>query len=161
MTGAFLAFAFAENASIGCSYLNLMLRPFVIWRGFKCIRIFLVLATIGHWIILLRVILAFPVVKSSATWTILRNQGIIYVLIACLANIIPSVVASLNLNPAMNVVFATPACVVSTIASSRIVVAFLDVQSNAPMEETNNRGVLLTTVLTLPTVSVMNTQNFI
>lgn len=197
---AFLAFAFAGNASIGCSSLNLMLRPFIIWRAFKYIRIFLVLATIGHWIILLRVMIDFSVLKvngscgfmviehtditalfvytmgydilalaltiiglrntpsSNAMWKMLRKQGITYVLITCLANIIPSVVASLNLNPAMNVVFAMPASAVSTIASSRMVVALLDVQSSVSTEETSSRGVPLTTMLTLPTSSYMDAQ---
>ncbi|KAG2053950.1 hypothetical protein BDR06DRAFT_439378 [Suillus hirtellus] len=168
---AFLAFAFAGNASIGCSSLNLMLRPFVIWRAFRCIRIFLVLATVGHWIILLRVMVAFSVMKvngscgfmvidhtdmttifvytmaydilalvltiiglrnmpsSNALWKLLCKQGITYVLITCIANIIPAAVASLNLNTAMNVIFAMPASAISTVASGRIVVAFLDSKS--------------------------------
>ncbi|KAG1847474.1 hypothetical protein C8R48DRAFT_731493 [Suillus tomentosus] len=133
---AFLAFSFAGNASIGCSSLNLMLRPFVIWRAFRCIRIFLVLATVGHWIILLRVMVAFSVMKvngscgfmvidhtdmttifvytmaydilalvltviglrnmpsSNALWKLLCKQGITYVLITCVANIIPAVRAN-------------------------------------------------------------------
>ncbi|KAG2135673.1 hypothetical protein BD769DRAFT_433247 [Suillus cothurnatus] len=190
---AFLAFSFAANASIGCSSLNLMLRPFIIWKAFKCIRAFLVLATVGHWIILLRVLLAFSVTKvngscgfmvvdhtvmttifiytmgydilalaltiiglrntpsSSAMWKILHKQGITYVLITCLANIVPSVVASLNLNPIMNVIFAIPASAISTIASGRIVVTFLDLQSSASTEETDSRDVPLATMLTLPT----------
>ncbi|KAG1854481.1 hypothetical protein DFJ58DRAFT_380938 [Suillus subalutaceus] len=198
---AFLAFVFAGNASIGCSSLNLMVRPFVIWRAFKYIRIFLVLATVGHWIMLLRVMVDFSVMEvdgscgfmvidhtymtsifvytmcydilalaltiiglrntpsSSAMWKILRKQGIAYVLVTCFVNIIPSVVASLNLNAAMNVVFAMPASVVSTIASSRIVVAFLDAQSSASTEETSSRGVPLTTMLTLPTSSHMDAQD--
>ncbi|KAG1814286.1 uncharacterized protein BJ212DRAFT_362011 [Suillus subaureus] len=200
---AFLAFAFAGNASIGCSSLNLMLRPFLIWRAFKCIRIFLVLATVGHWIILLRVMISFSVMKvngscgfmvvdhtdmiamfvytmgydilafaltiiglrntpsSNAMWRTLRKQGITYVLVTCLANIIPSVVASLNLNPSMNVVFAMPASAVSTIASSRIVVAFLDVQSSTSTEETSSRDVPLTTMLTLPSSSYMDAHDFV
>lgn len=200
---AFLAFCFAGNASIGCSSLNLMLRPFIIWRAFKCIRIFLVLATVGHWIVLLRVMIDFSVMKvngscgfmvvdhtemttifiytmaydilalaltiiglrntpsSNAMWKILRKQGITYVLITCMANIVPTVMASFNLNPAMNVVFAMPASVVSTIASSRIVVTFLDLQSSASVEETSSRDVPLTTMVTLPTSSSMNGQDFV
>ncbi|KAG2367087.1 hypothetical protein BDR07DRAFT_360341 [Suillus spraguei] len=196
---AFLAFSFAGNASIGCSSLNLTLRPFIIWRAFKYVRIFLVLATIGHWIVLLRIMFDFSVMKvngscgfmvvnhtdmtaifvytmgydililaltiiglrntpsSNGLWKLLRKQGITYVLITCLANIIPAVVASLNLNPAMNVIFAMPASAVSTIASSRIVVAFLDVQSSTSVEEASSRDVPLTTILTLPTASYMDT----
>lgn len=200
--GAFLAFCFAANASIGCSSLNLMLRPFIIWRAFKSIRIFLVLATIGHWFFLLRVMVHFYVMKvngscgfmvvdhtdmttifvytmcydllaltltivglrntpsSNAMWKTLRKQGITYVLVTCLANIVPTVVAAMNLNPAMNVIFALPATVISTIASSRIVVTFLDLQSS-PSEEETSRDVPLTTMLTLPTSSSMNGQDFV
>ncbi|KAG2126158.1 hypothetical protein BD769DRAFT_1463374 [Suillus cothurnatus] len=198
---AFVAFTFAGNASIGCSSLNLMLRPFIIWKAFKWVRVFLVLATVGHWVVLLRVLLDFSVMEvngscgfmvvdhtymttifvytmgydimaliltiiglrntpsSNAMWRILRKQGITYVLITCLANIVPSVVASLNLNSAMNVVFAMPASAISTIASSRIVVAFLDVQSSASTDETSSRDVPLTTMLTLPTSSYMDAQD--
>lgn len=200
---AFLAFCFAANASIGCSSLNLMLRPFIIWRAFKSIRIFLVLATIGHWFFLLRVMVHFYVMKvngscgfmvidhtdmttifvytmgydllaltltivglrntpsSNAMWKILRKQGITYVLVTCLANIVPTVVAAMNLNPAMNVIFAMPATVISTIASSRIVVTFLGLQPSDSEEETSSRDVPLTTMLTLPTSSSMNGQDFV
>lgn len=199
---AFLAFCFAGNASIGCSSLNLTLRPFIIWKAFKYVRIVLILATIGHWIVLLRVMFDFSVLEvngscgymvvnhidmtaifvytmgydiltlaltiiglrntpsSSGLWKILRKQGITYVLVTSLANTIPAVVASLNLNPAMNVIFATPASVVSTIASGRIVVAFLELQSSTYVEETNSRDAPLTTILTLPTTSYMNAQDF-
>ncbi|KAG2338802.1 hypothetical protein BDR05DRAFT_968779 [Suillus weaverae] len=200
---AFLAFSFAANAAIGCSSLNLMLRPFMIWRASRYVRIFLVLATIGHWIFLLRVMIDFSVMRvngncgfmvvdhtdmttlfvytmgydilalaltiiglrnmpsSNAMWKMLRKQGITYVLITCLVNIIPTVVASLNLNTVMNVAFAIPASVVSTIASSRIVITFLDLQSSASSEETGSRDVPLTTMLTLPTASSMDAQDFV
>ncbi|KAG2131598.1 uncharacterized protein EDB93DRAFT_934867 [Suillus bovinus] len=200
---AFLAFTFAANSSIGCSSLNLMLRPFIIWRPFKFIRIFLVLATIGHWIVLLRVMVAFSVMKmngscgfmvidhdnmttifvytmgydilalvltiiglrnipsSNTMWAMLRKQGIKYVLITCFANIIPAVVASLNLNTAMNVVFAMPASAISTIASSRIIVAFLDLQLSSCVEEINSRDVPLTTVVTLPTTSSVDIPDLV
>ncbi|KAG2099610.1 uncharacterized protein F5147DRAFT_336666 [Suillus discolor] len=191
---AFLAFSFAGNASIGCSSLNLMLRPFIIWRAFRCVRIFLVLATVGHWIILLRVMVAFSVMKvnggcgfmvidhtdmttifvytmaydilalvltiiglrnmpsSNELWKVLCKQGLTYVLITCVANIIPAAVASLNLNTAMNVIFAMPASAISTVASGRIVVAFLDLKSSScGGEDISSRDVPLTTVVTLPT----------
>ncbi|KAG1723282.1 hypothetical protein EDB19DRAFT_1763442 [Suillus lakei] len=198
---AFLAFSFAANSAIGCSSLNLMLRPFMIWRTFRCIRIFLVLATVGHWIVLLRVMVSFSVMKvngscgvmvvdhtemttlfiytmcydilvlaltitglrntpsSNVMWKTLRIQGTAYVLITCMANIIPTVVSSLNLNSAMNVVFAMPASVVSTIASSRVVITFLDLQPSASAEEICSRDVPLTTMLTLPTESSMDARD--
>ncbi|KAG1829931.1 hypothetical protein EV424DRAFT_366296 [Suillus variegatus] len=200
---AFLVFSFAGNASIGCSSLNLMLRPFVIWRAFRCIRIFLVLATVGHWIILLRVMVAFSVMKvngscgfmvidhtdmtaifvytmaydilalvltiiglrnmpsSNALWKLLCKQGITYVLITCVANIIPAAVASLNLNTAMNVIFAMPASAISTVASGRIVVAFLDLKSSSCAEDISSRDVPLTTVVTLPTGSSMDAPDLV
>ncbi|KAG1727556.1 uncharacterized protein EDB91DRAFT_889950 [Suillus paluster] len=168
---AFLVFSFAGNAAIGCSSLNLMVRPFMIWRTFSYVRIFVVLATIGHWVFLLRVMFAFSVMNvngscgfmiidhtvmtalfiytmcydmlalaltiiglrntpsSNAIWKTLHKQGIIYVSVTCLANIFPIVISSLNLNVVMNVVFAMPASVISTIASSRIVGSFLNLRS--------------------------------
>ncbi|KAG2135160.1 hypothetical protein DEU56DRAFT_401198 [Suillus clintonianus] len=190
---AFLAFSFAANSSIGCSSLNLMLRPFMIWKGFSWVRIFLVLATIGQWIFLLRVMIDFTVMEvndscgfmlvdhddmttlfvytmcydilalamtiiglrktpsSNVIWRTLHKQGIAYVLITCFANIIPTVMSALNLNPAMNVIFAMPASVVSTIASNRIVLSLINLQSSASTEEMGSRDIPLTTMLTLPT----------
>jgi len=66
-----LAGQLAANGTIGCSSLNLMLRPyvavvmiidvinqmiyrFILWKTWRFICVFLVLATIGHWIFLLR-----------------------------------------------------------------------------------------------------------
>jgi len=74
---------FVANAAIGCSSLNLMLRPYVtvilsiaealpqlmhrfmIWRAFGYVRIFLILATVGQWVALFRGQL------FEATWCIL------------------------------------------------------------------------------------------
>ncbi|OJA19062.1 hypothetical protein AZE42_09042 [Rhizopogon vesiculosus] len=90
--------------------------------------------------------------SSNVIWRTLRIQGISYVVVTCLANIVPAIMSSLNLNTVMNVAFAIP--VHSTIASSRIVLSFLDSQpSSVEAEEMSSRDVPLTTVLTLPTSS--------
>ncbi|OAX34934.1 hypothetical protein K503DRAFT_774022 [Rhizopogon vinicolor AM-OR11-026] len=195
---AFLIFAFVANGAIGCSSLNLMLRPFIIWRGWRCIRIFLVLATVGHWVFLLRVMFEFNIMhvdgscgfmiidhtqmtslfiytmcydilalaltiiglrntrSSNVIWRTLRIQGISYVVVTCLANVVPAILSSLNLNTVMNVAFAIPSSLISTIASSRIVLSFLDLQpsGSAEPEEISSRDVPLTTMLTLPTSSI-------
>ncbi|KAJ8589919.1 hypothetical protein M405DRAFT_186667 [Rhizopogon salebrosus TDB-379] len=168
---AFMVFTLAANGAIGCSSINLMLRPFMIWKGYHYVRMFLVLATIGHWIFLLRMLFVFSVMNVDGscgfmvvdhieittlfiytmcydmlalTLTIiglrnmpssnvfrktLRIHGIAYVVATCVANIIPMVMSLLNLNTVMNVAFAIPASAVSTIASSRIVISLLDLQS--------------------------------
>ncbi|KAG0701992.1 hypothetical protein DFH29DRAFT_532999 [Suillus ampliporus] len=200
---AFLMFSFAGNAAIGCSSLNLMLRPFMIWRAFSYVRIFLVLATVGHWVFLLRVMFDFSVTNVNGTcgfmaidhtvmtdlfiytmcydmlalaltiiglrntpsshimWKTLHKQGVAYVSITCLANIVPIVMSSLNLNVVMNVSFAMPASIISTIASSRIVSSFLNLQSSDSAEEIESRDVPLTTMLTLPTTSTIDAQSIV
>jgi len=58
----------------------------------------------------------------SGVWKLLFVDGVVYFLVTFTANAFPAILNLLNLNPAMNVIAAVPACVVSTIAATRAVV---------------------------------------
>ncbi|KAG8800160.1 hypothetical protein FRC17_006952, partial [Serendipita sp. 399] len=45
---------------------------------------------------------------KSGLWRMLWEQGIMYFMVACIANVIPAIMMLLDLNPIMNVMFSLP-----------------------------------------------------
>jgi len=55
----------------------------------------------------------------SSLWQLLFRQGIIYFVVACLANLVPTIFRLLNLNSIMNLMFALPAAIASSFVVCR------------------------------------------
>jgi len=68
------------------------------------------------------VLTTFALVKSpsrSSLWQLLFRQGIIYFLVAFIANVIPAIFLVLDLNTIMNMMFCVPAAVASSVVACR------------------------------------------
>ncbi|KAG2358961.1 hypothetical protein BDR07DRAFT_1416116 [Suillus spraguei] len=63
--------------------------------------------------------------SSSTLWKTLVKQGVVYFIINIVANVILLILNRLNLNRAMNAIFATPAACICTISSSQVVLSLL------------------------------------
>ncbi|OAX36020.1 hypothetical protein K503DRAFT_772911 [Rhizopogon vinicolor AM-OR11-026] len=70
--------------------------------------------------------------SSSALWRTLVKQGVMYLFINLIANVILLVLNRLNLNPIMNGIFGTPAACICTLASSQAVRSLLRPKPNDP-----------------------------
>ncbi|GBE83841.1 hypothetical protein SCP_0508980 [Sparassis crispa] len=137
----------AGDAAVGLASINLSLRTMAIWSQNRYIVILLVIVILGHWALILQgrssnTILAATFIYSmcfdalvmtlsalklapraghSQLIRLLFKDGLIYFLVAFIANLIATVFMLLDLNSVMSVVFNVPAAVASTIVASRAV----------------------------------------
>ncbi|EIM84468.1 uncharacterized protein STEHIDRAFT_159139 [Stereum hirsutum FP-91666 SS1] len=83
-----------------------------------------VIATLATDVSLLSIMLVGLLRKRGAgmfpLWRMLYHQGLAWIALAAVAEIPPVTFLSLNLNPALNIMFQTPAMIIMTIATTRI-----------------------------------------
>ncbi|KAH8096899.1 hypothetical protein BXZ70DRAFT_322158 [Cristinia sonorae] len=97
--------------------------------------------------------------RSSPLWITLRRQGVGYVAVTTCLNIPTVVFSYLNLNGPMNIMFALPGGMISSIVSTAAVVSLMKMKDERSEQETSDvetsnkpdmgRGNLLTTHITV------------
>ncbi|KAG2358960.1 hypothetical protein BDR07DRAFT_1462716 [Suillus spraguei] len=104
----------------------------------------LVLTIIGLW----------KMPSTSTLWKTLVKQGVVYFTINLVANVILLALDRLDLNPAMNAIFATPAACICTISSSQVVLSLIRPSSDFQSDSGSSVKVPpLTTNFTTPRLS--------
>ena len=56
---------------------------------------------------------------NTGLWNMIWDQGVLYFVIAVIANLIPAIVLMVDLNPVMNIMFSIPAVVTTATVSTR------------------------------------------
>ncbi|TCD61192.1 hypothetical protein EIP91_008798 [Steccherinum ochraceum] len=102
--------------------------------------------------------------RSSPLWSILRRQGLEYVLITTCLNLPALAFSWMNLNGTMNIIFTLPGGIISVMVSSAAVVALFDLRDNENEPPNTDQemstksdvggGGLLTSHVVLPSTSI-------